>query len=336
MMKRSLNVGIVGCGLIGQKRAAALGGHRLVAAADADASRARALAAGHSSAKVLADWRALVADPGVDCVVVATTPDCLAPITLAAIEAGKHVLVEKPAARSPEELIPLIAAAKRAGVRVQVGFNHRYHPALQKARELFDTGTLGEPMFVRGRYGHGGRIGYDKEWRADPRISGGGELLDQGAHLIDLSRWFLGDFVKADGYIHTYFWDMPVEDNGFLLLKTAAGQAAWLHASWTEWKNMFSFEIYTKHAKLDISGLGGSYGLERLTYHKMSPKLGPPETTTWEYPGEDASWRLEFEAFARAIEDGREPIAGLEDAKAALDIIAGVYAAQEPAAGRRS
>lgn len=333
-MKRVLNVGIVGCGLVGRKRAQALGGHRLAAAADADPARALSLAGEHPGAEAR-DWRALIASPRVDCVIVAATPDCLAAITLAAVSAGKHVLVEKPAARSAEELVPVIAAAKRVGVRVRVGFNHRYHPALLKARELFDSGTLGEPMFVRGRYGHGGRLGYDKEWRADPAVSGGGELLDQGAHLIDLSRWFLGDFVKAEGFTHTYFWDMPVEDNGFLLLRTAGGRAAWLHASWTEWKNMFSFEIYTKYAKLDVSGLGGSYGLERLTFHKMSPKLGPPETTVWEYPGEDASWRLEFESFARAIEDKREPGAGLEDAKAALDLIHEVYAAQAPA-GRRS
>jgi predicted dehydrogenase len=334
-MGRSLNVGIVGCGLIGRKRAQALGTHRLVAAADVDAARAAELAAAHSGAKALTDWRALVADPKIDCVVVATTPDFLAPVTMAAVAAGKHVLVEKPAARSPEELVPVIAAAKRAGVRVQAGFNHRYHPALLKARELFDSGALGEPMFVRGRYGHGGRLGYDREWRADPKISGGGELLDQGAHLIDLSRWFLGDFAKAEGFIHTYFWDMPVEDNGFLLLKTASGRAAWLHASWTEWKNMFSFEIYTRHAKLDVAGLGGSYGLERLTYHKMSPQLGPPESTTWEYPGEDASWRLEFEAFVRGIENPQEPGASLEDAKAALDVVQQVYAAQKPPTGSR-
>ena len=103
-----------------------------------------------------------------------------------------------------------------------IGFNHRYHRAFRKAREIFDSGALGEMMFVRGRYGHGGRPGYDKEWRAVPELSGGGELIDQGMHLIDLARWFLGDFEKVQGHIATYFWNMPVEDNGFLLLRTAA------------------------------------------------------------------------------------------------------------------
>src|ERR1035441_8539723 len=99
----------------------------------------------------------------------------------------------------------------RTGALVRIGFNHRYHRAFRKAREIFESGALGDMMFIRGRYGHGGRPGYDQEWRADPAISGGGELIDQGAHLIDLSRWFLGDFTRVRGSARTWFWDMPVE-----------------------------------------------------------------------------------------------------------------------------
>ena len=107
-------------------------------------------------------------------------------------------------------------------------------------------------MFIRGRYGHGGRVGYDKEWRADPLRSGGGELIDQGVHLIDLSRWFLGDFVSVTGFAHTYFWQMPVDDNAFLILHTRQQQTAFLHVSSTEWKNLFSLEIYGRTAKLQL------------------------------------------------------------------------------------
>jgi predicted dehydrogenase len=318
---------IVGCGLIGQKRLRSLrAGDEVVAVADPVKARADALAAQARGAGASADWRATVARPDVEAVFVSTSNDALAAVTLAAVEAGKHVLVEKPAARAPDELVPVIAAAERREVCVQVGFNHRYHPALQQARRLFDSGVLGPMMFIRGRYGHGGRIGYDKEWRAKREISGGGELLDQGVHLIDLSRWFLGDFVHVNGHVATFFWEMPVEDNGFLMLRTAGGQVAWLHATWTEWKNTFSFEISGRDAKLHIEGLGGSYGTERLSYYKMKPEMGPPETTIWEYPGEDLSWRLELDEFAAAIAGRRPPLVGLRDAHAALAIVHQVYA----------
>src|SRR5580658_2040665 len=273
-----MRVAIIGCGFIGQKRARALPGATLVACFDVVPERAKALA-DEAGAEALASWEAVVARPDVDAVIVATTHDALPRIGLAAIQAGKHVLVEKPAARRAEELKPLIDAAARAGVSVRVGFNHRYHPALRKARELVDAGELGPLMYIRARYGHGGRIGYDKEWRARPEISGGGELIDQGMHVIDLARWFLGDFVDVHGFAQTYFWDMPVEDNGFMLLRTAHAQVASLHASWTEWKNLFSFEIFGRVGKIDINGLGGSYGLEKLTFYRMLPQMGPPETT---------------------------------------------------------
>ncbi len=173
MGKRSVNVAIIGCGLIGQKRAKALGEGRLLACADVNEARANVLA-GNSGAKVFTDWRELLALPEVEIVVIATLHDSLAEITLAAVEAGKHVLVEKPAARTPAELEPVMGAAERRGVKVHVGFNHRYHRAFRKARELFEAGALGQLMFIRARYGHGGRIGYDKEWRAKPELSGGG------------------------------------------------------------------------------------------------------------------------------------------------------------------
>ncbi len=321
----SFGIGIVGCGLIGNKRAKALGtGGRLVACADMDVSRAESLAKG-TGAKVFRDWRELVCLPQVDIVVISTLHDSLAAITLAAIEAGKQVLVEKPAARSASELEPVMAAAKLRGVKVHVGFNHRYHRALRKAKAMVDGGELGELMFIRARYGHGARLGYNKEWRANPALSGGGELIDQGPHLIDLSRWFLGEFSEVQGFAHTFYWDMPVDDNGFMILKTPTKQVAFLHASCTEWKNLFSMEIYGKDGKLEISGLGGSYGVERLTHYKMLPEMGPPETTTWEYPMGDDSWSVEMAEFYDDIRQDRAPAAGLQDAFEALKVINTIY-----------
>jgi predicted dehydrogenase len=320
-----MNVAIVGCGLIGKKRANALGNHKLIAVADTNLQRASELASGKSDILVTSNWKDAVLHNEVELVIVSTTNDQLAAITLEAVKAGKHVLVEKPGGRNSKELEPIIAAAQEKGVKVKVGFNLRYHPAFKKAKEIVDAGELGPLMFIRGRYGHGGRIGYDREWRADPVIAGGGELLDQGVHLVDLSRWFLGDFTSVEGFVNTYFWDMPVEDNGFMNLKTETQQVAWLHASCTEWKNMFSFEIYGKNGKLQIDGLGGSYGLEKLSYYKMLPEMGPPETTIWEYPGEDKSWKAEFDDFVQSIETG-DPLSGdIQDAYAALKVIDQIY-----------
>lgn len=322
---KPLGVGIVGCGLIGQKRAKALGRNgELVACADLDVARAESLAR-TSNARVYRDWRELVWSPKVDVVIVATLHDSLADITRTAAEAGRHVLVEKPAARNAAELEPVMEAAAKHGVKVHVGFNHRYHRSLRKAKELVNLGVLGDLMFVRARYGHGARIGYDREWRADPVLSGGGELIDQGPHLIDLSRWFLGEITGVQGFAHTYFWDMPVDDNGFMLLKTAKKQAAFLHASCTEWKNLFSMEIYGKLGKLDLSGLGGSYGVEKITWYRMLPQMGPPETTSWEYPMDDDSWAVEIAEFFEDIRSDREPSAGLRDAQAALKVVESIY-----------
>jgi predicted dehydrogenase len=315
-----MNIGIIGCGLIGGKRAANTGAHRVVCVADPVTQRAAELAA-RCGADVAADHRDVLKRKDVDAVIVATTHDRLAAITLEALRAGKHVLVEKPGACRAEELQAVRGLAAKSGLVVRIGFNHRFHPALLKAREIFDSGETGPLMFIRGRYGHGGRVGYEKEWRANEAISGGGEAIDQGVHLVDLSRWFLGDFAHVEGCAPTYFWTMPVEDNAFFMLRTASGQTAWLHASWTEWKNMFSFEIYGKTAKLQIDGLGGSYGTERLMYYKMSPQMGPPETQTWEFPGADSSWRAEFEDFASAVA-GRTGIGcTVDEAAANLDVV---------------
>jgi predicted dehydrogenase len=319
-----VNVAIVGCGLIGEKRLKAMRNAKVTVCCDSDAARASRLA-GLAGARSTTDWREAVGAKDVDSVIVATTNAALAPVSLGAIAAGRHVLVEKPGAMTVAQLQEMDAAARTAGVVVQVGFNHRYHAALSKAREIVDSGALGPLMFVRGRYGHGGRVGYNKEWRADPALSGGGELMDQGVHLIDLAGWFLGEFPVVEGFAGKYFWDMPVDDNAFLTLRTKSGQCAWLHVSCSEWKNMFSFEIYGRDGKLAIDGLGGSYGLERLTWYKMLPQMGPPETTSWEYPGADPSWEKEWEVFTAGVSQKRVTGADVNDALRAMRVVETVY-----------
>jgi predicted dehydrogenase len=320
-----LNIGIIGCGAVGLKRARYLAGARLTHCVDTDLSRASQMASLSQGCIAGTDWRLVMDRAAIDAVIIATPQDSQVEIARAAIDAGIHVLVEKPAARHVDELLGLPQLAAERNVRVRVGFNHRYHRAFQDARRLVDSGALGPLLFLRARYGHGGRPGYASEWRAQPQRSGGGELIDQGVHLIDLARWFLGDFVEVSGFAHTYFWDMPVDDNGFMLLKTAAKQVAFLHVSCTEWKNTFSWELYGRDGKLQVDGLGGSYGVERLSWYKNLPDMGPPQTTIWEYPMADNSWETEMAEFIEDISSGREPAAGLRDAIAALAVVAKIY-----------
>ena len=154
-------------------------------------------------------------------------------------------------------------------------------------------------MHVRARYGHGGRVGYDREWRAEPARSGGGELIDQGMHLLDLTHWLAGPLPLHSALLRTQFWDTPVEDNAALLLGVTDDRTApWamLHVSWTEWKNIFSLEVYCRTAKLQVDGLVRSYGPQVLRIYSMKPELGPPDLEETRYPEEDVSWRAEWGA----------------------------------------
>ncbi|MDR3049950.1 MAG: Gfo/Idh/MocA family oxidoreductase [Elusimicrobiota bacterium] len=318
-----MKLGIIGCGLIGNKRAAAKRDLQIVSAADAFFEKAKALTdkfGGKPSDK----WQNVI-DSDADIVVIAVPHNQLAIIALEAAKAGKHILIEKPAARRSDELLPLAKIVKEKNLKIKVGYNHRFHPSIQKAKEFIDNKVLGDLYFIRAFYGHGGRIGYEKEWRFQKKISGGGELLDQGSHLIDLSQWFLGKFTKIQGNIQNYFWGGEVEDNAFMLLNTNKNQTAFLHSAWTEWKNTFLFEITGKNAKIAINGLGGSYGTEQITLYKMLPQMGPPETTTWSFPFHDNSWQLEMDELINAIKENRQPIGGIDEAIETLKIIEQIY-----------
>jgi len=322
----SLGVAIIGAGLIGNKRAAALpDGVTLRAVFDEAADRAAALASAYPHAVAASTLEAALDNPGVGLVIVATPHHQLAPIGVAAVRCGRDVLLEKPGAHRLDALLELQAAAAEARRRVRVGFNHRFHPSFLRSRDLIASGTYGDVFSIRGRYGHGGRPGYEKEWRAQRAISGGGELIDQGLHLIDLVRYLVGDVELAFSELRTDFWPMEVEDNAYLALRGRAGAFAWLHASWTEWKNIFSFEVAMREAKLDVQGLGGSYGTERLTLYEMSPEMGPPPATSWEWPQPDASWSLELADVVSDLEGGTSIGADLADCIAAFRVVEEAY-----------
>jgi predicted dehydrogenase len=300
-MSAALRVGLVGCGVVGHKRAAALGGDRLVACYDVVEGVAQSLAA-EFGARRAASLEDLLA-AGCDVVMVAVTHDQLTDISCRALDSGAHVLVEKPGGLGNADVERLRATAERAERRVKVGFNHRFHPGIRRAADEALSGDHGDVLFVRARYGHGGRPGYESEWRADGRVSGGGELVDQGMHLLDLSHWLLGELPLHSALLRTQYWATDVEDNAVIVLGTRAREGPWcvFHVSWTEWKNTFSLEIFCRNAKLEVNGLAGSYGAQRLTLYRMKPELGPPDVEAFEYGDTDSSWESEWAHFADCV-----------------------------------
>lgn len=331
-----IKTAIVGAGLIGRKRAESLisCGQRswLAAVCDTNLDRAAALATA-TGARALDDWRRILEIPGLEAVIAAAPNKFNAGIAVAALERGCHVLCEKPLGRNAREAERLNRAAAGRRRILKTGFNHRHHPALRKARALVEAGGLGPLYYIRGVYGHGGRPGYENEWRANPEIAGGGVLLDQGVHVIDLSRWFLGEIREVYGQVRTAHWPMQVEDHASMILRADGGRTASLEVSWTQWKNKFQFEVFGEKGYLLIEGLGGSYGTEKLVYGKRgaNPETpeeyagGAPDEEVDEFPGPDISWDEEWREFTGAILEGREPLGSGRDGLQAARIIDAVY-----------
>ena len=248
-------------------------------------------------------------------------------MSLAAVEARKHVLVEKPAARNAAELEPVVELAGRNRVICKAGFNYRFHPAIHRAHELLQGGEIGRLLHLITRHGHGGRLGLEKEWRADPQIAGGGQLLDQGVHLLDLCRWFAGaEFTSVQAVVATEFWKIaPLEDTAFCLLRTAQGVTASVLVSLVEWKNKFHFEAVGERGSLLVEGLGGSYGPEQLTILRRPEQFGVPQVETEQFPNPDQCWTDEWTEFTTAIQEGRLPLGNLSDSLAALRLVEDCY-----------
>ncbi len=321
-----MKVAIFGAGLIGRKRGLQLQGHSLVGLYDPDRERAGRLAA-ELGTRSFDSEAALLELSGAEIVIVATTNSSLAPAAAKVIEAGKHVLVEKPGGISVPEIERLQALADAKRVAVKVGFNHRFHPAVLETRRLVDEGKLGPLMFMRVRYGHGGRLGYESEWRARPELSGGGELIDQGVHVLDLVHWFFGPLPLRSAFVTTSFWSMPVDDNAVLTLAEEGPRGRWVtfHVSCSEWKNAFALELYGRTGKVLIQGLGGSYGKETLTYYRMLPQMGPPEIEVREIDQPDRSWGLDLENLIAHVTDGAPLLGDLVSARYAMGVVRDAY-----------
>ena len=322
-----LKIGIIGTGLQGRRRAEALrqlNDAELVAVTSNMPEQATQLAA-DMKCEVVARWEDMVNRKDLDIIAVCTPPDCHLPMCVASLKNGKHVLCEKPLARNPDEARQIVTAANESGKKLKGGFNLRHHPGLKQARKWFEQGIIGEPFSLRICYGIGGRDGYDKEWRADGKIAGGGQLMDQGMHAIDLSRWFLGDFSEVTGFLATSFWDVaPLEDNAFALMRTARGQVSSIHVSWTQWKNKFSFELTGRDGYVTVEGLGGGYGVEQAILGKRA-FLEPFREEIIDYRGGDQSWVEEWRELVAAIIEDREPLGNGEDGFQAVRLAHAIY-----------
>jgi predicted dehydrogenase len=323
-----LRTAVIGCGAVGTRRAQEASMHsssRLLLCIDVSQEAARRTADRYGAAWST-DWRIAVDDERIDVVVVSTPNALLCEIATAALERGKHVLIEKPMGCDLAQAQALAAVAQSSSGLLKVGFNHRHHPALRRAHELFGSGAIGEAIALRARYGHGGRPGYETEWRGDPARAGGGELTDQGVHVADLMHWFLGMPSQAFAYVATAVWPIaPLEDNAFGLLRFESGCIASLHTSWTQWKNLFSFELFGRDGSLAVEGLGGSYGIERLIVATRNPAGGVPDVREESFDGPDRSWAVEWHEFVDAIEHGAPYLGTPQDGVAAMRIVAALY-----------
>jgi len=328
-----MKVSIIGCGLIGRKRALALtGDDHLIACCDVDQIAAEKFSQ-EFHCQYFTDYSELLENIVCDIVIVAVVNKYTKEIVIQALKTGRHVLAEKPLGRNLSEAREMVSYA--TGIQLpsypllKTGFNHRFHPAIWKAKQKVTAGEIGKIFSIRARYGHGGRPGMEKEWRASKELCGGGELLDQGVHVIDLIRWFGGEIKEVYGKVETKFWNMEVEDNAYAILKTDTGLTASLHVSWTNWKNIFSFEVFGTDGYIRVEGLGGSYGPETLEIGKRRKEGGRPDTETIEFPVQDVSWRNEWEEFKSAIEEHRQPIGNGLDGIRANAVVEALYHSQK-------
>lgn len=335
-----IKVGLIGCGGIGVLRAQAiqsLPSFELKTVCDVNLAAAENLA-GRFGCKAGNDWRTLVKDESLDAVIVSTPPHLHVEMCIEALDAGKHVLCEKPLARTPDECMAMVAAAERSGCFLATGFNYRFYHSILKAREILDSGLIGELDHIRSYAGYSASE-HSQEWLHDKTIMGGGALRDNGIHLIDLTSYFLGDVVEVKGFTSNSVWNFEgCEDNGFALLKSRSDKIASLQASWTEW---CGYEL-----RLEIYGSRGcirTWCFPMLTKVFWTPKEGARgQKKTYFFPktflGEHVysyrwvvvqSFIKEFIALSRAINGEVSDIASGADGLRAVEIAFAVSQANE-------
>ena len=321
-----MKVAIIGAGLIGKKRASALDKQdKLISVCDNDIKNAKDLASSYS-ADFTNDNRDILSNDIIETVIISVINKYTLPLAVKCLENGKNILCEKPLGINSIESKEIINVANCVNKMVKTGFNLRFHPSIIKSKSIIEAGQIGDIINIICRYGHGGRLGMEKEWRCSKALCGGGELIDQGVHLIDLCRWFTGKIIsQVYGKTYTSFWKSDVEDNAFFHLEFDGNILAQCHVSWTNWKNIFTFEIYGKDGYIKINGLGGSYGKETLEVGYRQPSGGIPAIEHFDFKDEDNSWHLEWQEFKQAIAENREPNGSGNDGNAANVIVDAIY-----------
>jgi len=319
---------VVGCGGFGSRRVNALKkmGEKIPFLVDANekivSTMAKEIGCGYYT-----DYLEAVKRDDVDCFIVATPNKFHAPIAIAALEAGKHVICEKPLARNPKEAHAMVEAAKKNKVFLKTGSNLRYFSNVKKAKELVDGKVIGKPLFARGWIGHDGKKVLHS-WNSKLDLAGGGTMLDNGAHILDLFRWFLGDFSDCLGHVHTLQAPIEVEDNGMGIFRTKEGNMAFVQASWTEWSGYMYLEIYGSEGSVIIDNRGEKLvdtGKWRVTSNTMlTTKDGARQV--FDYSAEQPqSYELELQDFINCVEKGKQPTASGHDGMKVVEMVNAIY-----------
>ncbi len=331
-MSGIIRIGIIGLGKMGMTRARELEKRPDAAVVAGFDPHPEAFAAAFPKASIK-DSVAAVLSPDVDAVFVCTpnrfTPDAV----IAALDAGKHVFCEKPPGRTLRDIERIIEAERRhPGLKLKFGFNHRYHGGIQEAKRIVESGRLGRILWLRGIYGKSGGADFEQQWRSQKALVGGGILLDQGIHMLDLFRFFLGDLVEVKSMVTTAHWNIDVEDNAFALLRDAHGRIAMLHSSSTQWKHRFNLEVYMSDGYICVNGILSStrsYGEETVSVARKQFDDGFAQGKPREeivYFDVDPSWELEVAGFLEnVIQDKPVESGNSEQALQAMRLVYAIY-----------
>jgi predicted dehydrogenase len=281
-----------------------------------------------------------VLESDVDLVFVCTPNNQIPALTIEALKRGKHVFCEKPPGRTLQDIANIREQElKSPNLKLMFGFNHRYHPGIQRARKLIEAGKLGKLLYMRGVYGKSGGKKFHESWRNQKEISGGGILLDQGIHMLDLFCYFAGDFPRVKSFTSAAYWNTEVEDNAYLILENDLGVHGMLHSSATLWKHRFQIEFGLEKGYALVQGLlskTGSYGRETLIvgrqeFEDETEAMGNPSEEII-YFDRDLSWETEVNKIAECIKNNA-PVAESTSLEAlrVMQIIEKAYAQNTPA-----